>query len=218
MDAEHKDTTMQAPVNSGEYQGFDDTNTYNGPVGIEGFGMFNEGYTIQSSGTKRIPVRLFPGEVPQFTCDDITLKDGDIVFIESRDSEVYYTRGLLGGGQFTLPRDYDIDIIEAISLATSPQQQQQQGRNVGGISALNQDVSISASEAIILRKLPHGQQARIKVDLYRAVRYPTERILIRPGDFILLQFTRTERFFAFFERHLLEGALLGVATSQFNNN
>lgn len=218
VESDSNGTVMEAPIASGEYQGFDETNTYNGPVGIEGFGMFNQGYTIQSSGTKRIPVRLYPGDVPQFTCDDVTLKDGDIIFIESRDSEVYYTGGLLGGGQFTLPRDYDIDIIEAISLATSPQQSQQQGRNVGGISALNQDVSISASEAIILRKLPHGQQARIKVDLYRAVRYPTERILIQPGDFILLQFTRTERFFAFFERHLLEGALLGVATSQFQAN
>ena len=118
-----------------------------------------------------------------------------------------------------MPRDYDIDIIEAISLAQSSNTQQNaQLRNVGGISSLNQDVTISASEAIILRKLPHGQQARIKVDLYKAVRYPTERVLIVPGDFIILQFTKTERFWAFIERHLLEGALFGVAGAAVSNN
>lgn len=209
---------LQPPVADDEYQGFDENNNYSGQVGIEGFGMFNQGYTIESSGTKRIPIRLYQGEVPQFTCEDITLEDGDIIFVESRDSEIYYTSGLLGGGQFRLPRDYDIDIIEAISLAQSSGNQQGRRRNIGGISALNQDVSISASEAIILRKLPHGQQVRIKIDLYKAVRCPTERILIMPGDFIILQFTKAERCWAFVERHLFEGALLGLAASAFNSN
>lgn len=208
-----------APPAHNQFNGFDGQNAYNGPVTMQGFGMFGQGYTIQDSGVIRIPVRLKPGEVPRFSCDDITLKNGDIIFIESRDSEVYYTGGLLGGGQYTLPRDYDVDVIEAISLAQGGGQNQQPNlRNVGGISSLNQDVSISASEAIILRKLPGGQQARIKVDLYRAVRYPSERILIQPGDFIMLQFTRRERFWAFLERHLLEGALIGVATSTLTGN
>ena len=30
--------------------------------------------------------------------EDIILHDGDIVFIESRDTEVFFTGGLLGGG------------------------------------------------------------------------------------------------------------------------
>ena len=47
----------------------------------------------------------------------ILLHDGDIVFIESRETEVFYTGGLLGGNQFALPRDYDIDVVRAICAA-----------------------------------------------------------------------------------------------------
>ena len=65
----------------------------------------------------RIPLRLPPGEVPNFRPDDIILNDGDLVLIESRDTEVFYTGGLLGGGQFPLPRDYDLDVLGAMSIA-----------------------------------------------------------------------------------------------------
>ncbi|MEL6109092.1 MAG: polysaccharide biosynthesis/export family protein, partial [Planctomycetota bacterium] len=50
----------------------------------------------------RIPLRLPPGEISQITEDDIRLGEGDIVYIESRDTEVFYTGGLLPGGEFPL--------------------------------------------------------------------------------------------------------------------
>jgi hypothetical protein len=163
----------------------------------------------------RIPVRLGPGEVVDITEPDILLHDGDIVFIESRDTEVFYTGGLLGGGQYSLPRDYDLDVLGAIAVA------QGQGSggsrattSVGGQSALNNDVSISASQVIILRPLGDGTQIPIKVDLYRALRDPGERVIIQPGDYLLLQYTRLEAVCAFIERHLLEGALFGLAAAQ----
>ena len=56
----------------------------------------------------RIPLRLKPGVVPDITEEQVTLQDGDIVYIESRETEVYYTGGLLNGGEFPLPRDYDL--------------------------------------------------------------------------------------------------------------
>ena len=43
----------------------------------------------------RIPMRLPPGTVPPFRPEDIVLHDGDIVFIEARDTDVFYTGGLL---------------------------------------------------------------------------------------------------------------------------
>ena len=89
-------------------------------------------------------------------------------------------------------------------------------RQLGGASALNNDVTISASTAIILRPLPDGTQLTIKVDLYRALRDPSERIYIRPGDYILLQYTKLEAVGAFIERHLLEGALFGVLATRLN--
>ncbi len=162
----------------------------------------------------RIPLRLQSHESPQISEADVTLYDGDIVFIASRDDELFYTGGLLGGGEYTLPRDRDVDILEAIAIAEQSQNNQQGS----GRSALNSDVAISPSEAIILRKLPNGTQVPILVDLYRARRYPAERINIQPGDYILVQYTKLEAVGAFIERHILESALFGVAAAQVNAN
>lgn len=163
----------------------------------------------------RIPIRLGPGETADIRPEDVLLFDGDIIFIESRDTEVFYTGGLLGGGQYTLPRDYDLDILQALSLAQS-RGVSGAARQVGGVSALNNDVSISPSMAIVLRKLPDGGEIPVKIDLYRARSDLSERIVIQPGDYILLQYTPLEAIGAFFERHLLESAIFGLAAQNFS--
>lgn len=172
--------------------------------------------TVESQDVIKIPVRLAPGEMPYITEEDITLYDGDIVFIESRDSEVFYTGGLLGGGQYTLPRDNDLTVTQAVSIASGNSQNSSSSRAVGGVSALNQDVSISASRVVVIRTLPCGQRAQIEVDLYKAFRFADEDIIIQPGDMILLQYKCHEAVGAFFERYLLEGALLGIAAGSLN--
>ncbi|MDA0835143.1 MAG: polysaccharide biosynthesis/export family protein [Planctomycetota bacterium] len=168
--------------------------------------------TIDNPNTIKIPVRLAEGEQVHFSPQDILLQDGDVVFIESRDTEIFYTGGLLGGGQYSLPRDYDLDILGALSIAQS-QGSGNQSRSMGGASALNQDVTISASRVVILRSMENGDQVPIEINLYDALRNPHERILIQPGDYILLQYTPLEAVGAFIERNLLEGALFGLATS-----
>ncbi len=173
--------------------------------------------TVGNPNIIRIPVRLSTGEYPQFSEQDIILQDGDIVFIETRETEIFYTGGLLGGGQYTLPRDYDLDILGAISIAESTTQgggSSGGGRQTGGVSALNQDVTIGASNVVILRTLPNGKQVPIQVDLYKALRNPEERIAIQPGDYIVLQYTKWEATWAFMERHLLEGALFTLSSAQ----
>lgn len=166
----------------------------------------------------KIPIRLSPGESALFSEQDVILREGDIVFIESRETEIFYTGGLLGGGQFTLPRDYDLDVLGAIAIASGRQQGggsgQGIGNRVGGISAMNQDISVSASDVVILRQLPDGNQIPIKVDLTRALRDPRERILIQPGDYVILQYKPIEAVGAFIERNLLAGSLIGLATTQ----
>lgn len=174
--------------------------------------------TLANQGITKIPVRLAPGEQTRFTERDIILEDGDIVFIESRDTEIFYTGGLLGGGQYTLPRDYDLDVLGAVAIAQAGRANGGATRATGGITALNNDVTISASQAVILRKMPNGTQVPIRVDLYRALRHPDERVLMQPGDYLLLQYTKMEACGAFIERHLLEGALFGVAAAQVNSN
>ena len=181
-------------------------------VGLDG--------TIDGPNVVRIPIRIGPGESPQITEADVTLEDGDIVFIESRGSEVFYTGGLLGGGQYTLPRDYDLRALEALSIAQSQGSGGGSQKSTGGVSALNQDVTISASQLIVVRQLADGTNVPIHIDLNRAKRDMTgrENIIIQPGDYLYLQYTCLEGVGAFFERHLLEGALFGVAAAQLTTN
>lgn len=175
--------------------------------------------TIDNPNVVKIPVRLAEGEMPHVTEEDITLHDGDIVFIESRETEVFYTGGLLGGGQYTLPRDYDLRVLEAVSIAESRNLSGGGGtatlRTVGGVSSLNQDVATSASRVVILRHLPNGRRVAVEVDINKAMRYQEENILVQPGDMLILQYTLPEAVAAFTQRFLLEGALIGIATSMF---
>lgn len=177
--------------------------------------------TIEGDHIIKIPVRLGPGETLNISEDDVTLYDGDIVFIESRDTDVYFIGGLLGGGQFSLPRDRDLHVLEAVSLAQGQGRQQSgaQGlQSAGGVSALNRDVTPSASRLIILRQVGCGQTMTIEVDLYKALRYPHENILVQPRDMLILQYTPIEATAAFIQRNLFEGALLGIAAGQLQSN
>jgi hypothetical protein len=183
---------------------------------VGGHSQFSGDSTIDSPGNIRIPLRLAPGEQPTFSEQDIMLFDGDVLFVDSRDHEFFYTGGLLGGGQFNLPRDYDLDVLDAIAIAEG-----HYGRNfinrptkaLGGVSILNKDVTAGASQVVVFRKLPDGQEIPIKIDLRRALQDPTERLAIVPGDRIVLEYTRCEAVGAFLERHLFEGFLIGAATT-----
>lgn len=183
--------------------------------------QFNyEDLTIDSPSVIRIPIRIGAGESPNICEEDITLYDGDIVFIESRESEVFYTGGLLGGGEYQLPRDRDLHVLEAVSIAqsrigvgggASPAMS-----SSGGVSALNSDVTVSPSRVIVRRRLEDGRIVPIEVDLYRARLKPEEDIIIQPRDLILLQYKCGEATLAFIERHLLAGALFGVAAAELS--
>jgi hypothetical protein len=193
---------------------FDPTSIAAGPPSFPAeFGP--DDFTIDSPNVIRIPVRLDPGQSPNITDEDIKLYDGDIIFIESRSSEVFYTGGLLGGGEYMLPRDRDLRVTEAVSVAQARIQSGGIITGIGGVSALNGDVSISPSRVIIRRRLDDGRVVPLEVDLYRARLHPEEDILIQPHDLILLQYTCGEATLAFIERHILAGALFTVAASSF---
>jgi protein involved in polysaccharide export with SLBB domain len=145
--------------------------------------------------TVRIPLRLPPGTPPPFEPEDVALHDGDIVFIEARDTEFYYTGGLLGSFEVPLPRDYDLDVVEAVARVG--------GTLIsGGISGNNISGSLvaegiggpSPSLLTVIRRLPDGRQVPIRVDLNEALRDPRENILVRTGDILVLQETPGEAF------------------------
>lgn len=140
----------------------------------------------------RIPLRVMPGEQLPFGPQDVILHTGDVVYLEPRDTEYFYTGGLLPGGEIPLPRDHDIDILEAMAIANG---------SLGGFGGSSSAVFragagpgnvIPPSRAVIIRKLANGQQIMIRVDLSRARFDPTERIIIQPGDFVMMHYKPTE--------------------------
>jgi len=141
-----------------------------------------------AKGYVRIPLRVRPDQPIRFTEADITLEDGDTVSIESRDTEVYYTAGLLGSAQIPLPRDYDLRVIEAIAQVRGPLINGSFSQNAFVASAVNSGIgNPSASLVTVVRRLPNQRQILIRVDLNEAFRDLREDILIQPGDLIVMQ-------------------------------
>lgn len=151
----------------------------------------------EDSNVIRIPLRYHPSRPPSFDEQDIILQTGDIVMIESRDREKYYTGGALPGGEYLLPRDEDLDILGAIAKA---------GGFVGSAGAGVSSIGAGAgspvraagkppSQAIILRKLCNGGQISIRVDLNKALIDPSQRVLIQPEDTIIVQYTIAEELY-----------------------
>ena len=134
-----------------------------------------------------IPLRLGANEFPMFSEEDITLRDGDVVFVDSRESEVYYTGGLLGGGEFPLPRDYDLDVLGAVALSRSAF-----GNSLTRAGGFTNVPILPPGQLIVLRKLPGNRQIAIEVDLTKAVNDPQTRILVKAGDTLILRHKPSE--------------------------
>ena len=145
----------------------------------------------------RIPLRYNPANPPTFTKDDIILNEGDIVIIRSRDAETFITAGLLPGGEHPLPRDKDLDVIGAIALAGGQLGSTGTGINAignggGGGGGGGRQQACPASDVIIVRELPCGSSIAMRVDLNRALEDPSQRILIKPNDVVILQYKVSE--------------------------
>jgi protein involved in polysaccharide export with SLBB domain len=175
----------------------------------------------------RIPLRLRPGEPIPFQREDVILQSGDIVFIQARDTELFYTMGLIGSGQFILPRDYDLDVVEAIAFARGPLINGAVNQNNFTGTTINSGIgTASPSQVSIVRRVPEsvrGQQVVIRVDLNRALRDPRERILIQPGDIIVLQETVGEAIVRYFTNqiHLNISGILSTSrefTTTYNSS
>ena len=143
----------------------------------------------------RIPTRIVPGQRLPFRPQDVILDDGDVVFVEARAADLFYTGGLLPTGEFAIPRDYDLDVVEAIA--------QVGGTLISGGGAIGLGAqpglgNPSPSLLTVLRRTPGGGQVPIRVDLNRAVVDARERIPVRPGDVLILQETPGEAIARYF--------------------
>ena len=147
-------------------------------------------------GVLRIPLRVAPNEEPpQLTSEDVTLYDGDVVYIQSREAEVFYTGGLLKGGVYPIPRDYDLDVMGAIATAGGTV-----GASAGATpSGTNGKVGsiLPASRILVLREV-NGRQYAIQIRQRELLRDPSQRILIEPNDVIIVEYTSAELWFNIF--------------------
>lgn len=92
-----------------------------------------------------------------------------------------------------MPRDEDLDVLEAVSLANG---------SIGGLGATSSVAVLRAgagvgniippTRVLILRKSPNGEQLPIRVDLAKAMVDPTERVRIHAGDFLMLYYKPSE--------------------------
>lgn len=138
--------------------------------------------------TVRIPLRMPHGVPMPFQKEDVRLCSGDVVFLEARDEQVFYSAGLLPTGKHMIPRDQDLDVLEAIALVRGPLYNGAfGGSNLSGRLIQEGLGNPSPSLLIIVRRLPGRGQVPIAVDLRAAMKHPQERIVIRPGDLLILQ-------------------------------
>jgi hypothetical protein len=147
----------------------------------------------------RIPIRFYPENPPTFTQDDIILNPGDIVYIPSRERDRYYTGGVLPGGDHLLPRDYDLDVIQAMAVSRGPLGSP--GSGIGGLGGAQGGMGFGGgggggmrggicqpSNLIVIRKLPCGGEIPILIDTNRALVDPSHRILVQPDDMLILRY------------------------------
>ncbi len=138
----------------------------------------------------RIPLRVEPGQpTQQLSQEDVILNDGDIVYIRSRDAEVFYTGGLIQGGQHPIPRDFDLDVLGAMAMAGGSIAASAGGGYDGRGAGVGQ---LFPPTRVLVLRMVNGQQQVIKIDLKKALRDPTNRILVEPNDLIVLEYTSTE--------------------------
>jgi protein involved in polysaccharide export with SLBB domain len=138
--------------------------------------------------TRTIPLRVQRGTHVEIQPQDVILNDGDIVYIANRDTEVFYTAGLLPGGEHLMPRDYDIDIFEAMAIAGySYGSSASSGGGIGPGST-----GVIPTELFIFRECENGNEYTIEIDLERAIECDRDRLIIKPGDKLLLRYSCKE--------------------------
>jgi hypothetical protein len=120
--------------------------------------------------------------------EDVVLHTGDVIYLEPRTNDLFFTGGLLPPGVFELPRDHDLDVVEAIAETKGPFFNGAfGGSNLSGDLIASGIGKPSPSLLVVVRKTPNGGQVPIAVDLRKALRDPRERILVKAGDFLILQ-------------------------------
>jgi protein involved in polysaccharide export with SLBB domain len=139
----------------------------------------------------RIPLRVQPGTPLPIRPQDVILRDGDVVYVPAREERLFFTGGLLPPGQHILPRDTDLDVVEAVARVRGPLMNGNfSTSNLAGTMIMPGLGQPSPTLLSVVRRMPDGcGQITIRVDLNLALKDPRERLLVQAGDFLILQET-----------------------------
>ena len=86
-----------------------------GPVGVPGHPAVGPGLPVPPGPEIiDIPLRWRHDKPLPFHPHDVMLQTGDVVYLKPRKPEVYFTTGLLPAGEHILPRDTNLDVVQAI--------------------------------------------------------------------------------------------------------
>ena len=86
-----------------------------------------------------------------------------------------------------MPRDYDLDVLAAVSLAGNGFATGQRTGFLGGAVQ-----NVPPTELVVLRRLPGDRQLAIRIDLNDAINDPRQRLLVKQGDTLILRFKPQE--------------------------
>jgi hypothetical protein len=164
---------------------------------LSSLNSYDELKSMEDLGVKvdYIPTRWAAGDPVPFQPHDVILNQGDILLLESRDRDLFYAAGLLPAGQYVLPRDHDLDVVEAVVLIRGTLVNGSFGGNNFTGRLIQQGAGNPNPSALtVIRRTPDGGQIPISVDLNRALKDPRERILVQPNDVLILQETVGEAF------------------------
>ena len=134
---------------------------------------FSQSFPVRTAGTRRSP----------FPRSQTRLGDGDIVSISAKPTEVFYTGGLLGGGEFPISRDRPLSITDAIAQAGGIPQSR---RGVGV-------VPLQEPQSLTLLRQVNGQQVSRRFDLNNGFSQAASQTRVRSGDYLILDFSRSQR-------------------------
>jgi protein involved in polysaccharide export with SLBB domain len=121
-------------------------------------------------------------QTSSFPRSQARLNNGDIVSIAAKPTEVFYTGGLLGGGEFLIPRDRPLSLMDAIAQAGGIPQSRG-----GGVIPLQQPRSLT-----LLRRNGDGQVS-YRFDIDGGFSQRASQTIVRSGDYLILDYSPAQR-------------------------
>ena len=144
--------------------------------------------SLSSANVTRIPVEAEQGQLPNLSESDITLSDGDVVFIEGRKRDVFYTGG------YCLEVDSRCHVImKLMSSKQFPWRVAVPEAVAGGSGNIRNGAVVPATKLIVIRR-SNCRQCAIEVDLRCAFSDPSQRVIVQPGDLLVLEYRPREIF------------------------